>query len=200
MSTSQQLGCEELNNRGVIEGMRSGDLLLAVRHFKAALELASTSLLTHRPSSNPFTASTAAVFGSSAFLPVESEVDQEPSFYNSDPIIMIMRGPAAYTNEDTDDPVHIVIISSAIIIYNMALTYHKTTNGQSASQIQFLLLKATQLYEKAVLFLAPIYDLQQGLLAASCRMVVTASLHNLKQIRFYDELEGFCSPSGASAA
>jgi hypothetical protein len=59
---------------------------------------------------------------------------------------------------------------------------------------------AMQLYEKSMLLLEPIQDLQQGMLAASCRMVLTASLHNLNQIRLHDGLEVFCSPSGASAA
>ncbi len=112
---------------------------------------------------------------------------------------MIVRGPeaaeptTAYTHEDNDDPLHIMTLSSAIIIYNMALTYHRT--GQSASQSRFL-FKARQLYEKSVLLLGPIQDLQQGMLAASCRMVLTASLHNLKQIG----VEILCSPSCASAA
>jgi hypothetical protein len=199
MSTSQ-LGSGELNNRGV-EGMRAGDPSLAVRHFRAALELTSRGL-THQPS-EPGTGST-AVFGSSAFLPFEeSAVDQESSCYTSEPIIMIVRGPeaaeptTAYTHEDNDDPLHIMTISSAIIIYNMALTYHRT--GQSASQSRFL-FKARQLYEKSVLLLEPIYDSQQGLLDTACRMVLTASLHNLTQISLYDGLEVFCSPSGASAA
>jgi hypothetical protein len=116
---------------------------------------------------------------------------------------MIVRGPeaaeptTACTNEGTEDPLHIMTISAAIIIYNMALTYHRT--GQSASQSQYL-LTAMQLYEKSMLLLEPIQDLHQGMLAVSCRMVLTASLHNLNQIRLYDGLEIFCSPSGASAA
>jgi hypothetical protein len=63
--SDSQLGYEELNNRGV-EGMRAGDLSLATRHFRAALELARRSL-THQPS-NPVTASSTTVFGSCAFL------------------------------------------------------------------------------------------------------------------------------------
>jgi hypothetical protein len=198
MSTSQ-LGCEELNNMGV-ERMRAGDLSLAVRHFRAALELASRSP-TNQPS-NP-----TPVFGSSAFLPfVEFAVDQGSSCYTSEPIVMmIARGPeapeptAACTRENNDDPLHIMTILSAVIIYNMALTYHRTGLSE-ASQIRFL-LTAMQLYEKAVRLLEAIQEYQQGLLAAACRMVLMASVHNLTQIRLYDGLEVFCSPpSGASAA
>jgi hypothetical protein len=121
--------------------MRAGDLLLAVWHFRATLKLTSRSL-THQPS-NPGTAST-TVFGSSALLPVESEVDQESSCYTSDPIIMIVKGPEAAehtmasTNEDTDDhPSHVMTISSAIVVYSVALIYQLLDNGKLFCQLLF---------------------------------------------------------------